>query len=235
MTATNTQELQRALGYTFRDERLLKSALLHRSFVNERPAETGGLPSNERLEFLGDAVLNFLSASLLYQGFPERSEGELTSLRAALVRTTTLASFARSLSLGDHARISMGDESAQARQRPALLADLFEAVVGAIYLDGGIEAARAFAVPFLAQALAQGLPIDHKTLLQERVQASHGITPRYRIAATSGPDHRREFTVEALFGERVVSTGRGSSKQAAEQDAARRALEGLGRDEGARG
>ncbi|MBC8076601.1 MAG: ribonuclease III, partial [Chloroflexales bacterium] len=168
------QELMQTLGFTFRDERLLKSALLHRSFVNERPAESEGLPSNERLEFLGDAVLNFLSASLLYERFPERGEGELTSLRAALVRTATLASFARALRLGDHARISMGDEGAQARQRPALLADLFEAVVGAIYLDGGIDAARAFAVPFLAQALAQGTPADHKTVLQERAQAGHG-------------------------------------------------------------
>jgi ribonuclease-3 len=221
------QDLERTLGYTFRDERLLKSALLHRSFVNERPAETEGLPSNERLEFLGDSVLNFLSASLLYERFPERSEGELTSLRAALVRTATLAAFARQLGLGERARISMGDEAAQARRRPALLADLFEAIVGAIYLDGGIEAARAFAVPFLAQALAQGQPVDHKTQLQERAQASHGITPRYRVAAASGTDHRREFTVEALLGERVIGTGRGHSKQAAEQEAARQALEQL--------
>jgi ribonuclease-3 len=221
-------DLQRSLGYTFRDERLLKSALLHRSFVNERPAEAEGLPSNERLEFLGDAVLNFLSASLLYERFPERSEGELTSLRAALVRTATLAGFARRLRLGEHARISMGDDAAQARQRPALLADLFEAVVGSIYLDGGIEAARDFAVPFLAAVLAQDVPADHKTMLQERAQASHGITPRYRVVAVSGPDHRREFTVEALLGERVIGSGRGTSKQAAEQAAARQALEQLG-------
>ena len=228
MPVSQLEELTKALGYTFRDERLLKSALLHRSFVNERPAETEGLSSNERLEFLGDSVLNFLSASLLYERFPERSEGELTSMRTALVRTATLASFARQLALGDHVHISMGDEGAQARQRPALLADLFEAVLGAIYLDGGIEAARTFAVPFLAQALAQGGPADHKTQLQERAQASHGITPRYRVVAASGPDHRREFTVEALLSERVIGSGRGPSKQAAEQDAARHALELLG-------
>jgi ribonuclease-3 len=222
-----------ALGYTFHDERLLKSALLHSSFANERPQDTEGLPSNERLEFLGDAVLNFLSASLLYERLPDQGEGKLTSMRAALVRTATLAGFARTLRLGDYVWISMGDESARARQRPALLADLFEAVVGAIYLDGGIDAVRAFALPFLERALAAGSPADYKSLFQEWAQADRAITPYYRTVATRGPEHRREYTVEVLLGDVVVGSGVGPSKQAAAQAAAQQAFDALaGSDDG---
>ena len=220
-------EVMRSLGVTFHDQRLLKSALLHRSFVNERPAETDGLPSNERLEFLGDAVLNFISATLLYERFPAKSEGELTSLRTTLVKTTTLATFARELRLGDYVLLSMGDDSANARQRPALLADLFEAVFGAIYLDQGIDRARQFALPFLERALAQGTTPDYKTMLQERIQALYSKTPHYRTIAVSGPDHRREYTVEALLQEQRLGVGTGPSKQAAAQQAAFHALQSI--------
>lgn len=222
--------LETTLGISFTDRRLLRSALLHRSFVNERPSETGGLPSNERLEFLGDSVLNFVSADLLYRRFPERSEGELTTLRTTLVKTATLAGFARELRLGDYVQLSMGDESASARQRPPLLADLFEAILGAIYLDCGIETARAFATPFLERALTQGTTPDYKTLLQERVQAVRSKTPHYRTVAVSGPDHRREYTVEVLLGEERLGVGSGHSKQAAAQQAALHALRDLDAD-----
>lgn len=222
---SDLDHLARTLGVAFRDPQLLRGALLHRSFVNEHPGEAAGMPSNERLEFLGDAVLNFLCADLLYRRFPERGEGELTTMRSALVKTATLAGFAQQFQLDKQVLISMGGESDHARRRPALLADVFEAVLGAIYLDRGLEAARAFAVPLLEQALAQGAPIDYKTLLQERVQAQSGITPHYRITQVSGPDHRREYTVEVVADDQVLGVGTGSSKQAATQQAAQQALQ----------
>lgn len=225
---THLSDLETALGRTFCDQRLLRNALLHRSFVNERPQEADGLPANERLEFLGDAVLNYLSADLLYRRFPTRTEGELTTLRTTLVKTSTLAGFARTLRLGQYIQLSMGDDSASARQRPALLADLFEAILGAIYLDGGIQAAQTFVTPFLEHALSQGTTPDYKTTLQERVQARDGKTPYYRTVAVSGPDHRRVYTVEVVLQEQRLGIGSGQSKQAAAQQAAFHALEHLG-------
>lgn len=226
-----SEELMKDLGVTFADPRLLESALIHRSFAHERPDQVVGLTSNERLEFLGDAVLNFLTASWLYERFPARGEGELTSLRAALVKTTTLARFARELRLGNYIRISRGEDTSAARNRNPLLADVFEAVLGAVYLDRGIEAARAFVLPFLEREieliLSGQAEIDYRTRLQERVQAEYGITPVYRTVRVTGPDHRREFTVEVLVGEEPFGLGSGSSKQMAAQNAARVALESL--------
>lgn len=220
--------LEELIGVSFNDERLLQSAFVHRSFMHEHPERVPGLTANERLEFLGDAVLNFITADWLYRRFPEHTEGELTTLRAALVKTGTLAGFARSLDLGAYVRISRGEDTPAARNRPPLLADLFEAILGAIYLDQGIEAARAFVTPFLArqlEAISTGAAdIDYRTRLQEQVQARFNLTPSYRTLAINGPDHRREFTMEVLMGERSLGTGRGSSKQAAAQAAARAAL-----------
>jgi ribonuclease-3 len=220
--------LVEALGITFRDPALLQHALLHRSFLNEHPERHPGQTSNERLEFLGDAVLNMLTAAWLYQRFPDHSEGNLTALRAALVKTATLARFARELRLGRYMQMSRGETSSGARERPGLLADAFEAVLGALYLDQGIEAARTFVEPFLQreveQILQQQTDIDSRTRLQELIQARQGITPTYRTIRVAGPDHCREFTVAVLVNEEQIGVGRGSSKQNAAQAAARQAL-----------
>jgi ribonuclease-3 len=237
--AQHTSALADMLGVSFHNLDLLGSALIHRSFLNEHPERTEGLPSNERLEFLGDAVLNLVTASWLYQTFPERSEGELTALRAALVKTPTLARFARMLNLGEHVRISRGEASNAARERPALLADVFEAVLGAIYLDQGVDAATRFVQPFLQQEtdliIAGQSDIDHRSRLQEHIQARQGITPTYRTVQISGPDHRRNFTIEVLVGEERLGVGSGASKQVAAQNAARQALEALHAQDGSRG
>jgi ribonuclease-3 len=223
------------IGVTFHDERILQSAFVHRSFMHEHPERIPGLTANERLEFLGDAVLNFITAAWLYQRYPSSSEGELTSLRAALVKTATLAIFARSLDLGAYVRISRGEDTPTARNRPPLLADLFEALLGAIYLDQGLEAAQAFVTPFLERqiaAIASGTAeLDYRTRLQEQAQARFNRTPSYRTIGVSGPDHQREFTMEVAVGERVLGSGSGPSKQAAAQAAARAALAFLSEEE----
>jgi ribonuclease III len=220
------------LGVTFADQRLLQSALIHRSFLHEHPDQALGLTSNERLEFLGDAIINSIAATLVFERFPERGEGELTMLRSALINTTTLAGFARSFDLGAYIRLSKGDDSSNGRQRDALLADTFEALLAAIYLDGGLSAAQAFVMPLFEQELArieaQGLPLDFKSRLQQRIQADRNVTPRYRTVSVAGPEHRREFVVEVLAGEEQLGVGRGASKQAAAQAAAHVALEQLG-------
>lgn len=223
--------LEELIGVTFNDSRLLQSAFVHRSYMHERPERIPGLTSNERLEFLGDAVLNFLTASWLFTRFPTHSEGELTALRAALVKTSTLAGFARSLDLGSHVRISRGEDTPAARSRLPLLADLFEAVLGAIYLDQGLDAARAFVVPFLEGQIAAiqngTVEVDYRTRLQELTQARYNQTPTYRTVSVAGPDHRREFTLEVLLGDQPLGIGTGPSKQAAAQQAARAALDRL--------
>lgn len=214
------------LGMVFGNMRLLESALAHRSFVNERPAEAALLISGERLEFLGDAIVNYLAADLIYQRFPERNEGELTVLRTALIRTGTLAAFARTLNLGEYLRISKGEESSGARNRDSLLADSFEALIGAVYLDAGLDAARRLVLPLFEQHLTQlgNQLLDYKTQLQHRIQAERNITPMYRILSESGPEHRREYTIEVLAGNDQIGVGHGLGKQAATQDAARAAL-----------
>ncbi len=221
-------DLQQALGMMFNDTCLLQSAFVHRSFLHEHPERVTPLTSNERLEFLGDAVLNFLTAAWLYEQFPEHSEGALTNLRAGLVKTTTLARFARTLNLGDYVRMSRGEDTPAGRNRAPLLADVFEAVVGALYLDQDLEAVRRFVLPFLQQELelikSGNADIDYRTRLQERLQAQYGITPTYQIVRVDGPDHQREFTTEVRMGDDCLGVGSGPSKQAAAQAAARAAL-----------
>lgn len=223
--------LMKTLGVTFTDQRLLENALIHRSFLHEHPERVPGLSSNERLEFLGDAILNFITAAWLYERFPDHGEGELTALRAALVKTTTLARFARELQLGRFIRISRGEDNSAARDRAPLLADVFEAVLGAIYLDQGLDAVRSFVLPFLEREveliLAGNAEIDYRTRLQEKVQAEYGTTPVYRTVGATGPDHCRQFTVEVFVGQDLVGLGSGPSKQAAAQHAAQVALEAL--------
>lgn len=214
------------LGLTFGDKTLLQRALTHRSYVNENPDFP--LEDNERLEFLGDAVLNFITAEYLYHRFPEMAEGQLTSLRAALVRTETLAEFAQTIGLGEHLFLGRGEQENGGRARPALLCDGYEALVGALYLDQGLAVTRAFVVPMIQSAtgliLDQASDKDAKSLFQELSQKARRLTPTYRTLQEQGPDHAKEFTVAALIGRETYGVGVGQSKQAAAQAAARAAL-----------
>lgn len=218
-----------ALRVQFKDPDLLLSALTHRSYVHEHYQTS--LQPNERLEFLGDSVLNFLTAQFLYQTFPQRGEGELTAMRASLVRTGMLARFARQLELGSFLKLGKGEEHSGGRERDNLLADAFEAVIAAIYLDQGMEAADRFLLPYLeseaARIVVHGLQLDDKSRLQERVQSERNQTPRYRTVSAEGPDHNRVFTIEVQAGGDRLGVGVGNSKQAAAQAAARAALEYL--------
>lgn len=218
-----------AIGVRFGDPQLLESALTHRSFVHEH-YETS-LQPNERLEFLGDSVVNFLTAEFLYHTFPDRGEGQLTAMRAALVRTGTLARFARRFELGTYLKLGKGEEHSGGRGRDGLLADTFEAVLASIFLDGGMDAARRFLLPLLesegARMVVHGLQLDDKSRLQERVQSERGMTPRYRTVRSEGPDHNRTYTIEVFAGDQTLGTGAGNSKQVAAQAAARAALEHL--------
>jgi ribonuclease-3 len=215
---------------SFHDPSLLIRALTHRSYVNEH-ADVN--EDNERLEFLGDAVLDFVAGAFLYHRFPEQREGGLTRLRAALVNTEQLARFATALDLGSLLRLGKGEAESGGRKRQTLLADAFEAVMGAYYLDSGLEAVRSFVEPMFAESadniLLTESDIDAKSLFQEWAQAKLLQTPRYTTTAVSGPDHSREYTIDVLVGGEVYGTGTGPSKQAATQAAARVALHKVGR------
>lgn len=219
------EALEEALGIHFQNPDLLHMALTHRSYIYETAG--AGLSSNERLEFLGDSVLAFISADYLYHTFPDLNEGELSDLRAALVRGETLANFARAIKLGNFLLMGKGEQGSQ-----RVLEAAFEAVLGAIYLDQGLEAVQRFLMPRLEPLahyiVAKRLFKDHKSLFQELAQSHDGITPSYRLVSQEGPSHNREFTVEVLLGEQVAGRGQGRNKQAAEQEAARKALLGRG-------
>lgn len=223
------RRLQEQMKVKFSDLSLLQRALTHRSYLNEHPEHT--LEDNERLEFLGDAVLDFIAGALLYHRFPEMNEGQLTRLRAELVRTETLASFAQQFGLGETLLLGKGEDESGGRTRRKNLCGAFEALVGALYLDQGMEAARVFAEPRFAPALDEIMrrssDKDAKSLFQEWGQATFGQTPVYRTVSTEGPDHAREFTVEVMIGSTIVGRGTGHSKQVAAQAAARHALEAI--------
>lgn len=222
-----SDDLESRLGYRFRDPWLLETALTHRSHRHEQ----GHAPVDyERLEFLGDALLGFVVAERLYREDDEAPEGVLSRRRQALVRTSTLADVSRAMGLGESVRLGRGEDATGGRDKPSLLADLFEAVLGAVYLDGGIRAGRAFVRRHLGRRIdaAGRQDVDEpKTQLQEVMQARLQRTPRYRIVSTSGPDHAMTFEVEVLVGRRVLARGRGSNRKRAEKDAARRALSDL--------
>jgi len=224
---TDLALFQQQLKLAFRDQSLLQRALTHRSYLNEHPDKA--LEDNERLEFLGDAVLDFIAGDWLYNRFPEMHEGRLTRLRAALVRTETLADFGQQCQLGQALCLGRGEEDSGGRHRQANLCRGFEALIGAIYLDLGMDVVRDFVLPFFEAALrvilASDADKDAKSLLQEWSQATLNLTPSYRTVAAAGPDHAKEFTVEVVIGERVYGQGRGRSKQAAAQEAAQAALE----------
>jgi ribonuclease-3 len=217
--------LQGALGHRFRALDLLLRALTHPSYVNEHPEDEAG--DNQRLEFLGDAVLDFVAGAWVFQNYPDFDEGRMTRLRAALVRTGTLAELARRVGIGEVLRLGRGEEDAGGRERDANLCDAFEAVVGALYLDGGMAACETFVAPLIGPVaettLAAEADWDFKSRLQEWSQAELGVTPRYRIVAERGPDHAKTFVAQVLLGKEVQGQGSGHSKQAAEQAAARAA------------
>ncbi len=218
--------LENRLGVEFDDYSLLSRAITHRSFLNENPDEA--LEDNERLEFLGDAVLDFVVGSYLYHRFPEMDEGDLTMLRAALVRTRTLAGFAEQLEIGEVLRLGYGEAESGGRNRPANLCAAFEAIVGAIYLDQGLDNVRLWVEPMIAPALeeiiADSTHKDAKSEFQIWSQARYNVTPRYRVLGSEGPDHNKTFIVAVILGAETWGIGRGRSKQAAAQVAADMAL-----------
>jgi len=226
---TDLEAFQRAIGYRFHDLDLLRRALTHPSYINEHPEDETG--HNQRLEFLGDAVLDFIAGAWVYTHYSDFDEGRMTRLRAALVCTKTLAQLARKVGIGRVLRLGRGEEEAGGRERDANLCDAFEALVGALYLDGGMVAAENFIQPLIgpvAEAtMAAEADWDAKSRLQEWSQAELGVTPRYRIVAEVGPDHAKTFVAQVLLDGEVQGQGSGASKQAAEQAAAQEAWEAL--------
>lgn len=218
-------DFARAAGLSFSEPGLLRRALTHRSYVNEHPEE---LEDNERLEYLGDAALDFLSAAWLYNRFQDMDEGGLTRLRAALVRTEQLAAFAEEIHLGDALLLGRGEEASGGRTRGALLCGAFEALIGALYLEAGLPAVSRFIEPRLERATEQIVRteamFDPRSVLQIWSQAEWGETPRYRTVDALGPDHAREFVVEVVVADLVRGSGQGRSKQEAAQHAAADAL-----------
>jgi ribonuclease-3 len=231
--ASEIRKIERRLGYRFRDPDLLVTALTHRSHAYER---TDNERTNyERLEFLGDAMLGFLVSEWLYGDDGHAPEGVLTRRRQTVVRTSTLAETAREIGLAQAIRLGRGEERTGGREKPSLMADTFEAVLGAIYLDGGVRSARLFVRRHLGGALeatrlSREASDDYKTRLQETIQAKLRRTPRYRIVATTGPAHALLFRVEVLINGRVVGNGSGTNRKRAEQEAARDALRHLDRE-----
>ncbi len=225
----NLTRFQQETGLIFNDRSLLLRALTHPSYLNENP--TRGLEDNQRLEFLGDAILDFLSGELLYNRFPEAQEGRLTRLRAALVRRETLAAFALECGLNRALLLGHGEEESHGREREGNLCNAFEALIGALYLDQGIEAVRAFVNPMFERALDEIIRLeldkDPKSQLQEHVQRYLGATPIYETVRSEGPDHAKVFTIAVVINGRRYAEGKGTSKQMAAQEAARMALEML--------
>ena len=222
--------LMETLGYRFQDENLLRRALTHSSFANERQRH---MESNERLEFLGDSVLGLTAAMHLFQK-EKGPEGELTKLRAAVVCEKALFSYAQQLGLGDWLLLGRGERQHGGAQRPSIVADAFEAVTAAIYLDGGMEPARTFLLPFLEKEASNQRRQqfkDYKTQLQEIVQQNPGEIISYVLTGESGPDHQKQFTMEVHLNSNVIGKGRGRSKKDAEQKAAREALRLMGYDD----
>ena len=215
------------IGFTFKDKSYITQAFIHRSFLNENP--NTGLDHNERLEFLGDAVLELAGTDFLYKKYPDSPEGELTSFRAALVNAVILSEIAQEISMNEYLFLSRGEAKDLGKARQYILANAFEALVGAIYLDSGFAPAEAFLAkvlyPKTAEIVKKKLWRDSKSLVQEKAQEVFGTTPSYKVLKETGPDHDKHFTVGIFFGENKIADGKGNSKQEAEQSAARNALE----------
>lgn len=221
LTPQHIAEIEKIIGLSFNDKNLLKQVFIHRSYLNENPGCEIG--HNERLEFLGDAVLELIVTEFLYRRFPN-PEGELTNWRSALVRGQHLAEISGELHLGDYLLLSRGEAKSGGKTRQILLANMLEALLGAIYIDTGLEPARTFIEKHvtvrLEDILERELHIDPKSKLQEITQARVGITPHYEVLSEEGPDHAKEFTVGVFLGSRKLAEAKGASKQSAEQAAA---------------
>lgn len=229
-TNPDINQLATRLGVEFKNLKLLQQACVHRSYVNEHPKFDVG--HNERLEFLGDAVLELVTTEHLFDKFPDKTEGDLTAYRAALVNADSLSQAAQEVSLDDYILLSRGEARENGRGRQAILANAFEAVIGAIFLDQGYAAAdrviKHYILSRLEEVLEGKLWYDTKSFLQEKAQAECDLTPAYRVLAETGPDHDKSFVVGVYLGEELVGKGEGSGKQKAEQEAARSALASLG-------
>ena len=223
------QPLEETLGYTFRDPALLDNALTHSSYANENRSK--GSQSNERLEFLGDSVLGMVTADYLYRTHPDLPEWDLTRTRAALVCEESLVEVARAWDLGKYLKLGRGESAGGGRSRPSIQADAVEAVLAAVYLDGGIGSARKIIQRYILDAEAErSKNRDYKTALQELVQRESGQVLQYHLVGSSGPDHAKVFSVEVTLNGAAVGQGRGHSKKEAEQNAARAAIEALSRE-----
>lgn len=221
------EKLMEAIGYKFKDENCLQTALTHSSYANEHR----NTYNNERLEFLGDAVLSIIVSQYLFTNFKSKKEGDLTKLRASLVCEETLAVFARQIGLGEYIRFGKGEKNSGGGERPSILADAFEALIAAVFLDGGIEEARRFVLGFITEELDKthsANKADYKTALQEIVQQGGEEKLEYVLVGESGPDHNKRFTTEVYINSNKVGRGSGRSKKEAEQHAAREALKLLG-------
>ena len=222
------QQLQKNLQYNFKDIKLLKNALTHSSYANE---VRNGTTSNERLEFLGDSVLSIIVSDYIFENFPKLPEGELTKRRAALVCEKSLCGFSRELELGKYLLLGKGEEKGGGRERDSILADAFEAVLAAMYLDGGYEVARNHALRFVLREIEHpedDVFKDYKTVLQEIIQRNPEETVTYKLVGQTGPDHDKIFTVEVMLNSNAIGKGSGKSKKQAEQMAAKQALELMG-------
>ncbi len=220
------------MNYTFRDETLLKHALAHSSYANEHRGEVQG--SNERLEFLGDSVLGLITAEYLFTHYRHLPEGKLTKMRALLVCENSLFDFAQQISLGDYLLLGHGEERSGSRNRPSIVSDAFEAVLAAVYLDGGLESAKKYALPFLMRGAAEidgkHHSYDYKTTLQEIAQQNPGELIHYELLSATGPDHAKVFEVHCFLNSNLLGKGTGRSKKEAEQMAAKEALKLMGED-----
>jgi len=224
------EDFEEQIGVSFKNKSLLQEAFTHRSYINEHRGSK--MHHNERLEFLGDAVLELAVTKFLYEKFPESTEGDLTAYRAALVNAVTLSDISRKLNVNDFMLLSKGEAKDVGRARDAILANAYESIVGAIYLDQGFEAAEKFIAeylyPLIEKIVEEKLWLDAKSHFQEKAQEHEGVTPQYKTMEEVGPDHDKNFKVGVYLGNQLVSGGEGRSKQEAEQEAARRALEKKG-------
>ena len=226
--APDWKGLEKNIGYTFHDIGLLKNALTHSSYANESKKSSG---SNERLEFLGYSVLGYVVADYLFRNCPHLPEGDLTKTRAALVCEKACCGFSRQLEVGKYLLLSHGEQNSGGNARPSILADAFEAIIAAIYLDGGMEEARTFILRFVKPMIQTARPKpfkDYKTMLQEIIQKNPEESLEYVLTGESGPDHDKHFSVEVHLNSNVIGKGGGRSKKEAEQQAAREALELMG-------
>ena len=222
------EEFQGKIRYYFNDKELLIEALSHSSYANEKRK---GRNSNERLEFLGDSVLSIVVSQYLFEHFTHLPEGELTKIRASLVCEKSLYEFAKQIDLGEHILLGKGEENTGGRERVSILADAFEAVIAAVFLDGGLEAARRHILKFIPKDIDDRKPVsfsDHKTILQEIIQKNPEEKVEYKLVGQSGPDHNKAFKVQVRLNSNVIGTGIGRSKKEAEQMAAKEALELMG-------